>query len=583
MSKHLLFSLLALLSLSSSAQDFAYTELPNPVQTDPQVWAKERGLRVHWGSIDIRYKKELPPEAETLQRSLALSAWRGEKVSAAFVISNAGPDETVTLSVSDLRKGRDLIPSERLTPAFVRYVLTDGLNKDGKGGCGARPDHTLFDSTLVADPIDHLTRELIVERFSTRPGWLSIHVPEDAVPGLYRGTLTISTTLGRTLKLPFSLKVSDRRLPPPSEWSFMLDLWQNPFAVARVHDTPLWSEAHFAALRPYMELYRDAGGKMITASIMHKPWNGQTEDYFRSMISWEKDVDGTWHFDFTAFDKWVEFMMSLGIKDGITCYSMVPWDLAFPYYDRSANETVFVKTKPGETKYTEMWTAMLTAFAGHLREKGWFDKTYIAMDERPRDVMKETLRLIKSVDPAFKVSLAGALHEDLSDDLDYFCVPLRSKYAPETLAKREADGDITTFYTSCEEPFPNAFTFSDPADTEWFGWYAAGAGLDGYLRWALNSWPATPLLDSRFRTWAAGDTYFIYPGARSSIRFERLIMGIQAYEKIRIIREEFQIKGDMDGFRRLNEALSAFDEGLMPDESSADQIAKGRLRLEKRN
>lgn len=31
-------------------------------------------------------------------------------------------------------------------------------------------------------------------------------------------------------------------------------------------------------MRPLMKLYADAGGKVITASIMHKPWNGQTYD-----------------------------------------------------------------------------------------------------------------------------------------------------------------------------------------------------------------------------------------------------------------------------------------------------------------
>ena len=47
-----------------------------------------------------------------------------------------------------------------------------------------------------------------------------------------------------------------------------------------------------------------------------------------------------------------------------------------------------------------------------------------------------------------------------------------------------------------------------------------------------------PLRDSRFRTWPAGDTYVVYPGGRSSIRFERLREGIQDAEKIRILRAE---------------------------------------------
>ena len=62
-----------------------------------------------------------------------------------------------------------------------------------------------------------------------------------------------------------------------------------------------------------------AGGKAITVPMMHRPWNGQTYDAFPSMITWMKKADGTWAFDYTAFDKWVEFMMSLGVKKQISC------------------------------------------------------------------------------------------------------------------------------------------------------------------------------------------------------------------------------------------------------------------------
>ena len=61
-------------------------------------------------------------------------------------------------------------------------------------------------------------------------------------------------------------------------------------------------------------------------------------------------------------------------------------------------------------------------------------------------------------------------------------------------------------------------------------YYSSKKHLDGYLRWAYNSWPLEPLLDSRFRSWAGGDTYLVYPGARSCIRFERLI---EAYRRMR--------------------------------------------------
>ena len=68
------------------------------------------------------------------------------------------------------------------------------------------------------------------------------------------------------------------------------------------------------------------------------------------------------------------------------------------------------------------------------------------------------------------------------------------------------------------------------------GWYAMAAGYNGALRWAFNSWVKNPLVDSRFRTWPAGDTYIAYPQARSSIRYERLLEGIQDYEKVSIVK-----------------------------------------------
>ena len=85
----------------------------------------------------------------------------------------------------------------------------------------------------------------------------------------------------------------------------------------------------------------------------------------------------------------------------------------------------------------------------------------------------------------------------------------------------------------------------------------------------MNSWTADPLRDSRFRTWAAGDTYSIYPGPRSSIRFERLVEGIQDCEKIRILRSE--LKGSK--LEKLNKAVAMFTpEGLSETQKSATEM-----------
>ena len=102
--------------------------------------------------------------------------------------------------------------------------------------------------------------------------------------------------------------------------------------------------------------------------------------------------------------------------------------------------------------------------------------------------------------------------------------------------ERRRNGAVTSYYVACGIPKPNNFSFSPPAESTYEGWFAAAMGFDGFLRWAYNSWVEDPLFDTRFRTWPGGDTYFVYPGPRSSIRFERLVEGIQDFEKIKILQ-----------------------------------------------
>ena len=195
------------------------------------------------------------------------------------------------------------------------------------------------------------------------------------------------------------------------------------------------------------------------------------------------------------------------------------------------------------------------------------------MDERPMEAMREAIKVIKQADPEFKITLAGNYHPEIQSDLYYLSIPYGHKFPENVKAERERKGQISTVYTCCSEAFPNTFTFSDPAEATWTALHAIAGGYDGYLRWAVNSWTADPLRDSGFRTWAAGDTYSIYPGPRSSIRFERLVEGIQDCEKIRILREELAAKGAKGKLNKLNKAVAKFTpEGLSETQQSAAEM-----------
>lgn len=540
-----------------------YEELTDTKPHDSDAaWAKlVQPTSLSWASIDTRYRRLDIPQVKQLN-TVSLKAWRGERVNAqALLWTNVDLDD-VQITVTDLRSPDAVIPASALRTNFVRYVMTDELNKDGSG-CGYR-NPAYWDSSVVADVLD-INKTLPVRRNTTQPIWANVWVPQDAKPGNYTAQITVSGKNLKPMSLQLKLQVINRTLPSPQQWTTNLDLWQNPYAVARYYKVPLWSKAHFDAMRPIMKMLADAGQYSITTSIMHKPWNGQTEDHYDSMVTRIKHIDGSWTFDYAVFDRYVEFMMNdVGINRLIACYTMIPWDLRFDYYDEATNRIKFVKAKPGDNAYTEYWGTFLRDFARHLRQKGWFDKTCIAMDERPMKDMQAAIKVIKDADKDYKISLAGIYHNEIERDLYYYCIAYGNDFPPEVLARRRAEGKISTYYTCCTEGFPNTFTFSPPAEAAWMAVHALGGNYDGYLRWSYNSWTRDPLRDSRFRSWAAGDTYCIYPGPRSSIRFERLIQGLQICEKIVQLRKEYTRTGQKAKLQKLNKMVKKFTPQVVP-------------------
>ena len=122
--------------------------------------------------------------------------------------------------------------SDAITTNFVRYVMTDELNKDRKGGCGHRENKAEWDSSVVADVLDIVKIRDIKAR-TTQPIWMNIWVPQSAKAGKYKGTLTVTGKNASPMELQIEVDVLNRTLPAPKDWAFHLDLWQNPYSVAR--------------------------------------------------------------------------------------------------------------------------------------------------------------------------------------------------------------------------------------------------------------------------------------------------------------------------------------------------------------
>ena len=410
----------------------------------------------------------------------------------------------------------------------------------GKAPDGIKVRFGVLKSVKYAPTVESLQRLEVYDRVKWNsnddgPRVVEVSVPADAKPGVYSCGM-------------MNIRVVDRVLPPAKEWKYFLDLWQHPWAVSRYHDVKPFSKKHYAKMRPVYELLASAGQKTITTTILPEAWDHQCYDAYGTMIGRVKREDGTWQFDYSVFDEYVEFCRGCGLGPAICCYTLCPWGYVVRWQN-AKGETESCVAKPGTKEFEDYWGVFLQAFATHLKQKGWFEQTYISMDERSIEDVKLIGEFVQKHAPGLRISMAGnQLPSQYGVTIDDFCMILSDKINADYLkeaAERRAKGMVTTYYVCCWPLYPNTFMSSGPGEAFWLGAYPAMIGLDGFLRWAWNSWPKDPKEDATYWAWTAGDTFLCYPDGEPSWRFMELRNGIAAAEKVRLLKEQGLFKEEL--------------------------------------
>lgn len=359
-----------------------------------------------------------------------------------------------------------------------------------------------------------------------------------AVVGEHKGELQLWINGRLEESLVLELDVVAQQLS--QEEPFGLELWQYPFAVARyygIEEQDYFKANHLAKIKESLVRYRQAGGDVIVTAILHDPWNHQTYDAYPSLIKWQQTATG-FTFDFSWFDQYVALNLDVGITKKIKCFSMLPWEDKI-YYWNQQGELQQEQYPVGSSEWQTIWGQFLTAFVAHIETKGWFEKTYIAIDERPAETLQHVIALLEqypsSSGERLKLSCAmdyQNFDETLLDQIADVSIGqshLGSREIFQRLcASRRQKGLFTSIY-NCVGDYPSLFLYSSPYETQWVLWNAVSYGSDGFLRWALDAWVEDPLENASHWYWESGDPFLIYPHepgekeAYLSIRYQKLL------------------------------------------------------------
>ena len=510
-------------------------------------------------------------------RAIALTAWRGERVHAQVVVWTDEPLEQVRSEATPLASASATIDASAVSGRVVKYVLAVPRRK--------RPSDPPSPELSIGDLLDDVA-SVDMPTNGFRPFWYTVAVPRTATAGRYAGVFTVKAAGGRRIDFPVSLTVRDRTLPERP--AFFLDLWQNPWAVARYHGVKPFSRLHYALMRPLYEELAAAGQKVITATIGDYPWNRDTYfDNYRSMVDYVKRKDGTWSTDFTVFDEYVAFAESCGIGPQIHCYTMVkfgwrkPPERKYYYIDEASGDERSILMAPDSPEFAPYWRPFLEQFEAHVKAKGWAGRVYVALDELPPAAAKASCDLIRRHAPSLKFAIASdkvpLTYPAAGVEADNFSQAMRRLgreghlISPEFLATipaRRAAGRTTTYYICNIPEKPNTWVLSPLVESAWQGLYAAAQGFDGMLRWAAFHWPRDPMFDASYGHYEPGEAHLIYPGARASTRWELLKGSIWNFEKIRILRAAGESTPELE------KALAEIDFVKMEKSSEAEYREK---------
>ncbi|WP_035289473.1 DUF4091 domain-containing protein [Clostridium sp. KNHs214] len=367
-----------------------------------------------------------------------------------------------------------------------------------------------------------------------------------------------------------SINVTDMLLKPLKKEYFHLDLWQHLRSLSTYYKVPLWSEEHFIIIKNYTKELASLGQKTITAVVSDFPWAGQgcykvkekQANLFESnLVKVKKDQYGNLNCDFSILDRYIELCIEQGIEEEIDLFGLLGnWDaMSFgnPLKDyKDPIRISYLNEDTGSFKYIDSKEELgvyIKLLLEHFIEKGWWSKVRIISDEPNNpQIAKQCKEFISGLVPEYEVFYKVALH-DMKFLKEYahafhdisLSLPLTIQ-SINSLSLREKNKGKCTYYVCCFPDKLNSFLSSPLIESRLIGWYAYYFKMDGFLRWAYVLWPFKPFEDASYKhpVWKAGDMFFLYPGSDlkpiSSVRWENLRFGLQDYQKLMMIQDNFK-------------------------------------------
>jgi uncharacterized protein (TIGR03790 family) len=434
---------------------------------------------------------------------LAIEAARNEVEGVQLVVA-AGKEDVcgAMLEVSDLAgDAGSKIPKANVTWNIVGYVETE------------KPAYPVSKVGWWPDPLLSAGK-FDVHAGRVQPLWINVRVPQDARPGLYRGTISLRLADNQVRSVSLEVRV----------WNFAIPKQQH-------------LETCFL-LRPE-ELQKFY--KLPAVPIeMYEQWLDFCLDHRISLMLCE----------WPGFNTDMERLVARQLDRGGSAFC-----LANAWFEHGPPEA--------RRKHNAEQIAQIRPLYERAKKRGWIDRAYIyCFDEIGREQYPFALELYREMKKSMPdLRLMQTFYKDdpmpvLGEVMDIWA-PNTGRYHQAEFQAEQAKGKTVWWYVCCGpvRPYANLMIEWPAIDHRVLLWQNQKYRVTGFLYWGLNTWRDNLVGEKRWpevkwkpATWrndagAAhnGDGQLIYPGSNrqplSSIRLENFRDGAEDYEYFWLLQD----------------------------------------------
>jgi Glycoside hydrolase 123, catalytic domain/Glycoside hydrolase 123 N-terminal domain len=400
---------------------------------------------------------------------------------------------------------------------------------------------------LFPDPLEDFPFDLEAER--TTPIWVTIHVPADAKPGVYKGSIVVRSGKHVVARNPFRLQVVSASVPQVmslkyTNWFTLDDKTSRQFYGVAAFSPEWWTLV--ANVARVLAAHRQ--------NVIITPLR---------MLIQPRVEGGKLAYDFTNFDRWVETFRKAGAIGYIEGSHLV--DRAGGYDEPLIVPTIQIvdgkpqamPLPPDDPRVEAYLSEFLASLNAHLKDRGW-DKIYFqhVLDEahgkEPPYYAKFAALVHRQMPgiPTLDAVDATKMPKEIQTNCDVW-VPQLGRFDDQMtlLNQRLASGHPVWYYTCLfpQKRYINRLLDLPLVKARLLPWLDFRYGFTGFLHWGGNYWTpdpmkdAQPVIENNTEVLPPGDAFIVYPDRehlsfRSSIRFEEMLSGIEDYEMLMALK-----------------------------------------------